>query len=104
MINKEIMFTVDFTRTRWRVVCETETWVSYNGWVFNKPESGWIYPRHWGQKQYKACLSHEYLSYVISEIKPTYELIYTARPCDVALAHTFCAKLLVLRSCFRICL
>ena len=21
-----------------------------------KPESGWIYPRHWGQKQYKACL------------------------------------------------
>lgn len=75
MINKEIMFTVDFTRRGWRVVCETETRVSYNGWVLIKPESGWIYPRHWGRNNIKRALSHEYLSYVISEIKPTYELI-----------------------------
>lgn len=36
MVHKEIVFTVHFPGRGARVVCETETRVSYNGWVFNK--------------------------------------------------------------------
>ncbi len=67
MINKEIMLPWTSPGRGWRVVCETETWVYTTVGFLIKPESGWIYPRHWGRNNIKRALSHEYLSYVISE-------------------------------------
>ncbi len=51
----------------------------YNGCFYCALNSGWIYPRHWGRKQYKAYLSHEYLTSVDIEIEPDTGLLYTRR-------------------------